>query len=73
MWSQFNPTLVRELHAGGLQVCAWQYVYGNHPIAEAYLGAEAVQDGADCLIIDAETEYEGKYVQAQTYMHGCAS
>ena len=68
MWSQFNPSLVSELHASGLHVCAWQYVYGNHPILEADVGAEAVHDGADCLIIDAESEYEGKYVQAQSYI-----
>jgi hypothetical protein len=32
------------------------------------LGADAVHDGADCLIIDAEGEYEGKYVAAQSYI-----
>jgi hypothetical protein len=67
-WTQFSSTLAAELHAGGLRVCAWQYVYGNHPVTEAYLGAAAVHDGADCLIIDAESEYEGKYVSAQTYI-----
>jgi len=67
-WSQFNAPLVAQLHAGGLRVCAWQYVYGNHPVTEAYLGAYAVRDGADCLIIDAESEYEGKYISAQTYL-----
>jgi hypothetical protein len=67
-WSQFNRPLVSELHADGIRVCAWQYVYGNHPVTEAYLGAYAVRDGADCLLIDAESEYEGKYVQAQTYV-----
>jgi peptidoglycan hydrolase-like protein with peptidoglycan-binding domain len=66
--SQFTPQVVAALHAGGIKVCAWQYVYGAHPITEAYMGAQAVSDGADCLIIDAETEYEGKYVQAQAYM-----
>ncbi len=66
--SQFTPQLVTTLHAGGLKVCAWQYVYGNHPVTEAYMGAEAVKDGADCLLIDAETEYQGKYVAAQTYV-----
>jgi hypothetical protein len=66
--SQFTPSLVSELHAGGLRVCAWQYVYGNHPITEAYEGAQAVRDGADCLIIDAESEYQGKYVAAQSYI-----
>jgi hypothetical protein len=66
--SQFSPTLVSALHAGGRRVCAWQYVYGNHPITEAYQGARAVRDGADCLIIDAESEYQGKYVSAQSYI-----
>ena len=68
MWSQFTPQLVSALHANGIRVCAWQYVYGNPPISEAYLGAAAVHDGADCLIIDAESEYEGKYVSAQAYI-----
>lgn len=67
-WSQFNSSLVATLHADGLRVCAWQYVYGNHPIAEADVGAAAVRDGADCLLIDAESEYEGKYISAQTYI-----
>jgi hypothetical protein len=66
--SQFTSGLVSALHRGGLRVCAWQYVYGNHPVTEAYKGAEAVKDGADCLVIDAESQYEGKYIAAQTYM-----
>ena len=37
-------------------------------MTEAYLGTDAVRDGADCLLIDAESEYEGKYVSAQTYI-----
>ena len=68
MWSQFNPTLVDELHAAGLHVCAWQYVYGNHPVEEADVGIQAVRDGAECLVIDAETQYQRRYVQAQEYM-----
>jgi peptidoglycan hydrolase-like protein with peptidoglycan-binding domain len=67
-WSQFSPQLIAELHAGGLKVCAWQYVYGTNPAGEASLGAEAVANGADCLVIDAESEYEGKYAAAQTYI-----
>jgi hypothetical protein len=67
-WSQFSPQLVAALHAGGFQVCAWQYIYGDHPIYEAWVGAAAVRAGADCLMIDAESEYEGKYVQAQAYL-----
>jgi peptidoglycan hydrolase-like protein with peptidoglycan-binding domain len=68
-WSQFSPTLVQTLHANGLHVCAWQYVYGTNPAGEANLGAEAVANGADCLVIDAEAEYEGKYASAQTYIN----
>src|SRR5262249_24528743 len=37
-WSQFSPGVVRELRAGGLHVCAWQYVYGTDPVAEADMG-----------------------------------
>jgi hypothetical protein len=68
MWSQFNSQLVASLHANGLKACAWQYVYGRQPIYEAEVGAAAIQAGADCLLIDAESEYEGKYVQAQQYV-----
>ena len=67
-WSQFSPSLVSGLHAAGLKVCAWQYVYGTNPVGEANLGAEAVADGADCLVIDAEAEYEGHYAAAQLYL-----
>jgi hypothetical protein len=67
-WSQFSAQLVAELHANGLKVCAWQFVYGSEPVGEANLGAEAVANGADCLVIDAEGEYEGRYAAAQTYI-----
>jgi Putative peptidoglycan binding domain len=67
-WSQFSPELLAALKAGGLRVCAWQYVYGDQPAAEAALGVRAAQTGADCLVIDAESQYQGKYAQAQTYM-----
>jgi peptidoglycan hydrolase-like protein with peptidoglycan-binding domain len=67
-WSQFSPELVQQLHANGLRVCAWQYVYGTNPAGEAGLGARAVAAGADCLVIDAESEYEGHYGAAQTYI-----
>jgi Putative peptidoglycan binding domain len=67
-WSQFSPTLVSELKSAGLHVCAWQFVYGSQPATEATLGARAAQSGADCLVIDAESSYEGKYAQAQEYV-----
>ncbi len=67
-WSQFSKTLVEEVHAQGLKVCAWQYVYGSNPTGEAELGAKAVAEGAECLVIDAEAQYEGLYGAAQTYI-----
>src|SRR5205085_217045 len=67
-WSQFSSRLVSELHANGLKACAWQYVYGSNPAGEAHLGAQAVANGADCLVIDAEAEYERRYAAAQTYL-----
>ncbi|HEX6459468.1 MAG TPA: peptidoglycan-binding protein [Thermoleophilaceae bacterium] len=67
-WSQFSPTLVAALKAAGLHVCAWQFVYGQDPATEASLGTKAAQTGADCLVIDAEGQYEGLYSQAQTYI-----
>jgi hypothetical protein len=67
-WPQFSPTLVAALHAQGLRACAWQFVYGADPLAEATLGAQAVAAGADCLVIDAESAYQGRYAQAQQYI-----
>jgi hypothetical protein len=67
-WSQFSKQLVEELHVQGLKVCAWQYVYGSNPVGEAELGARAVANGADCLVIDAESQYEGLYGAAQQYI-----
>jgi hypothetical protein len=55
-WDQFNGALVRALHHGGLKVCAWQFVYGDAPEAEARVGAAAARAGADCQVIDAEAE-----------------
>jgi putative peptidoglycan binding protein len=68
LWRQFSPELVSRLKAGGLRVCAWQYVYGSDPEAEAAASAATVQRGADCFVIDAEAEYEGRYAAAQRYM-----
>ncbi|MGH2993180.1 MAG: peptidoglycan-binding domain-containing protein [Solirubrobacterales bacterium] len=67
-WGQFSPQLVKVLHEAGLQVCAWQFVYGSGPRTEARRGAEAVENGADCLLIDAEGHYEGRYKAADRYI-----
>jgi hypothetical protein len=67
-WSQFNTSLIERLHEAGLTVCAWQFVYGDRPVAEAKVGASSVSRGADCLVIDAEGQYEGKYASADRYI-----
>lgn len=68
-WDQFSPLLVGALHQRGLKACAWQFVYGASPTAEAGVAAAAIAAGADCFVIDAETRYEGRYAAAQTYMN----
>jgi Putative peptidoglycan binding domain len=67
-WAQFTPELVDVLHDAGLKVCAWQFVYGDSPRPEARVGAQAVDEGADCLLIDAEGHYEGQYRAADRYI-----
>ena len=67
-WSQFNRPLIRRLHRGGLKVCAWQFVYGEHPVAEARVAIGSIKKGADCFVIDAETDYEGRYAAADRYV-----
>ncbi|HEY4096579.1 MAG TPA: peptidoglycan-binding domain-containing protein [Baekduia sp.] len=67
-WPQFSPLLIGALHQHGLKVCAWQFVYGANPTTEAAVAASAIALGADCFVIDAESQYEGRYASAQTYM-----
>ena len=68
VWSQFSPQLVAALRARGLRVCAWQFVYGDDPLAEARAAIASIAAGAECFVIDAETAYEGHYAAAQRYM-----
>jgi hypothetical protein len=67
-WPQFSTYLVTALKQRGLRVCGYQFVFGKRPAVEARVAAGIVAKGADCLVIDAETEYEGRYSQAQTYI-----
>ncbi len=69
-WSQFDRA-VGPLKAAGLRVCAWQYVRGKRPEAEAAVAARAVRAGADCFMVDAEIEFEripNRYQRATRYM-----
>ncbi len=62
------------LRARGLRVCAWQFVYGRRPEAEAAVAARAVRAGADCFVVDAEGEFEkGRWAQARRYMQALLS
>jgi hypothetical protein len=67
-WSQFDRRLVDTLHAAGVRVCAYQRALSKAPGAEARTLARAVGAGADCLVIDAEAEYERRHAQARTYV-----
>jgi Putative peptidoglycan binding domain len=66
-WRQFSTPLVQALHARGLRACAWGYVYGLNPRGEARAARTAIKAGADCFVIDAEAEYEGRYAAADVY------
>lgn len=68
VWKQFTPAVVQALKAAELRVCAWQFVYGAKPEAEAQAALTAISRGADCFVIDAEGQYEGKYAAAQRYV-----
>jgi hypothetical protein len=67
-WPQFSRALVDALHAAGLRVCAYQRALAVRPAAEARVLARAVAVGADCLVVDAEIEYQGKYAAARAYV-----
>jgi hypothetical protein len=75
-WTQFTPAMVDYFQSQGLKVCGWAYLYGGSPkwgtpAQEAVASANAyLKDGADCFIMDPESEYEGRdrYVAADKYM-----
>ena len=66
---QFTATLLAGLHAEGVSVCAWTFAYGEDPLGEAAVALAAVHAGADCLVVDAEGQYDGRYYAAQQYVH----
>ncbi|HEU4657567.1 MAG TPA: peptidoglycan-binding domain-containing protein [Capillimicrobium sp.] len=68
LWSQFNAPFVAALQAHGLDVCAYQRMESDRPVAQARAAAATVAAGADCFVIDAETELEGRYDVARRYV-----
>jgi hypothetical protein len=66
---QFSPVLVQSLRAAGVSVCGWTFAYGLNPAAEAAVDVAAVRAGAQCLVIDAEGQYDKLYGPAQAFVH----
>jgi hypothetical protein len=65
------PAVVNELHARGIQVWGWHYVYGDDPVGEANVAIQRVKQlGLDGYVIDAEVEYKepGKDAAARRFM-----
>jgi hypothetical protein len=65
---QFSSALVSELRSAGATVCGWTFAYGQNPLAEAAVAVAAVQNGAQCLVIDAEGQYDKLYGAAQLFV-----
>jgi Putative peptidoglycan binding domain len=70
---QFSASLVAGLRASGVTVCAWTFAYGLDPAAEAAAAIVAVHDGAQCLVVDAEGQYDGRYGPAQAFVKALRS
>jgi hypothetical protein len=66
--AQFSTALVSEMRAAGATVCAWTFAYGQNPAAEAAAAVAAVHDGAQCLVVDAEGQYDKLYGAAQLFV-----
>jgi hypothetical protein len=70
---QFSAVLVGEMRAAGESVCAWTFARGQDPTAEATAAVAAVHDGAQCLVVDAEGEYDKLYGAAQVFVRALRS
>jgi hypothetical protein len=64
----YTPALLSSLAGHGISVCAWTFVYGQHPAAEATAAEAAVAAGAKCLVVDAEEHYDSRYGAAQVFV-----
>jgi Putative peptidoglycan binding domain len=67
---QFSSALVGEIRSAGTTVCAWTFMYGASPTAEAAVAVAAVHEGAQCLVIDAggTGEVPNPYGAAQLFV-----
>jgi hypothetical protein len=66
---QFSAALVSEMRVAGATVCGWMFAVGTNPEAEAAAAVAAAQAGAQCLVVDAEGEYDSRYYPAQLFVH----
>ena len=65
---QFSSALVSEMRDAGATVCAWTFASGGNPASEAAAAIAAVHEGAQCLVVDAENQYDGRYGAAQSFV-----
>jgi len=70
---QFTPALVAGLRAAGVSVCGWTFAYGQSPLGEAAAAVAAVRSGAQCLVVDAEGQYDKLYGAAQLFVSSLRS
>lgn len=70
---QFSAALVSGLREAGVGVCGWVFAYGEAPQAEAAAAVAAAREGAECLVVDAEGQYDGRYYPAQVYVRALRS
>ena len=70
---RFTSALVGEIRSAGATVCAWMFAYGSDPVGEAAVAVAAVRAGAQCLVVDAEGQYDKLYGAAQVFVHSLRS
>jgi hypothetical protein len=58
---QFLPALVREAHAAGMTVVAWDFPFLSDPVADAERARQALAAGIDAFSPDVETSAEGTF------------
>ena len=66
------PPVVQSLHAAGIQVWGWHYLYGDDPLGEANKAIQRIQQtDVDGYVIDVEKEYKvpGKSRAAVTFLN----
>lgn len=69
--NDFTAPVVQALHAAGIAVWGWHYVYGNEPAIEAKIAVQRAKAlNVDGYVIDAEAEYKlaGKEAAARQFM-----